>query len=694
MGGRVGLADLNLATDYRTGSGDDGDPASSFYAPCLRHSITYLRAAGYFRSSVLALMGPAYIDFAKSGGRAVLICSPEMDEEDIQAIKRGTASAEDRVADRLTEDLDALLRDASLRRPVEILATLVALGILRIKIAFRPDASGIYHEKLGCFLDEAGARVSFIGSANETYSAWSDKGNFESVEVFCSWDSARDEARTQKHESYLRSLVQNDVPGVHVLEFPEAAQLKLFERALGSIEDLDGPRANTVALLSGKKPDGHQVSALDSWRKAGHKGILKHATGSGKTITAILAIAEHVATGSPALVLVPSQLLQQQWEKEILDNIQDAIVLPAGGGATRWRDRYVLAANTAPNVSRQPRITLAVMATAASKEFIAKLHAGDHLLVVADEVHQLGSPKYSQFMAVDAGKRLGLSATPERHGDPEGTSKLLAYFGPVLDPVVTLQDAIAARRLVPYEYHVYGVRLSESESEEWKQLSKRISFLIGGEGNAGGEGGGSFSEEAKRLIIKRSRIAKKAAAKVPKAAQIVKENYNESERWLVYCEDVQHMKEVADAIGAIGIRSSLYHSAMLADKDATLSWFERNGGILLAVRCLDEGIDIPRVSHALILASSQNPRQFIQRRGRILRRHPEKEFAMLHDVVVMPVDEDDDPLRALESEFVRAVEFANDSMNPSVHADLIRLALDSGIDVTKHYPSIEDDDGD
>ena len=345
-GGRVGLSDLGLATDYRTGSGSEGDPAHNFYAPCLRNSSTYLRAAGYFRSSVLALMGPAYIDFAKSGGRAVLVCSPQMDEEDVRAIHKGTESAEARVTARLNDDLDALQRDPSLRRPVEILATLVALGILRIKIAFRPDASGIYHEKMGCFLDDAGAKVSFIGSANETYSAWSDSGNFESVEVFCSWDSERDRTRTEKHESYLRSLVQNDVPGVHVLEFPEAAKQKLFERALGSIEDLEGPKANAVALHSGKKPETHQVTALDSWRKAGHRGVLKHATGSGKTITAILALAEHVATGNPALVLVPSQLLQLQWEREILDNIPEAIILLAGGGSTRWRRKLPRSADT------------------------------------------------------------------------------------------------------------------------------------------------------------------------------------------------------------------------------------------------------------------------------------------------------------------------------------------------------------
>lgn len=683
----MALAELKLATNYRTGLGGADEPASAFYSPCLRNASSYLRAAGYFRSSVLALMGPAYIDFAKNGGRAVLVCSPELDEQDVQAIQQGVTSAEQRLTDRLLEDVEAFLTDPLLRRPVEILATLVAVGALRIKIAFRPNASGIYHEKLGCFVDNHGARVSFIGSANETYSAWSEKGNFESVEVFCSWDSERDRVRTEKHESYLKRLIANDIQGVHVLEFPEASRLKLFERALASLDELETPKANIVYLHSGKKPEQHQVTALDSWRKSGYRGILKHATGSGKTITALLAIAEHVAAGAPALVLVPSQLLQEQWAKEIRENIPGAVLLLAGGGSVRWKERYALAAHTSSSLSGQSRITLAVMATAASREFTSKLQAGDHLLVVADEVHQIGSPEYSQIMAVNAGRRLGLSATPERYSDPMGTAKLLGYFGPILDPVVTLQDAIAAKRLVPYEYQVHGVRLSNEEAEEWKQISKRINYLVGSTDSSG-----VLSEEAKRLIIRRSRIAKKAIAKTSEAVRIIKEHYREPERWLVYCEDIQHMQDVARVLSQAGIRSTSYHSSMSADKKATLDWFEQSGGVLLAVRCLDEGIDIPRVSHALILASSQNPRQFIQRRGRILRKHPQKEFAVLHDILVMPVIGDTDPLQALESEFVRAVEFAKDAMNPGVHADLIELALESRVDVTKHYQSVEEED--
>lgn len=683
------LAGLELSTDYRTGLTGSSDPVGGFYLPCLARSSIYLRAAGFFRSSVLWLMGPSYIDFARRGGKAVVVCSPKLEAADIEAILAGEQTHEDLISRRLLGDVEALLAARDLGKPVATLATLVALGTLKIAIAYRPNADGMYHEKMGCFQDSEGARVTFIGSANETYSAWSDRGNFESVEVFCSWHSTRDCNRTDKHERYLQQLIANQVPGVSVIDFPEAAKRRLFEKAFASLDDLtfDEP---VITIHSGKRPLAHQTESLSSWKAADHRGVLQHATGSGKTFTAILAIAEHTSQGLPALVLVPSHLLQSQWKREIEENLPKSVILLAGGGGQRWREPYALTGHTADGVSTYPRITIAVMPTAASKEFRAKLRAGDHLLVVADEVHQIGSPENSQFMTVASGKRLGLSATPQRHGDPDGTAKIFAYFGGILDPIVTLQDAIEAGRLVPYEYHPCGIRLTDEEAESWRSLSKRIGFLLGGTKSLAGSTI-PLSEEVKRLLIRRSRIAKKAARKIPEAARIISENYHLGERWLVYCEDVSHMEGLHDLLKTRGIVSALYHSGMTADRNDTLKWFDKSGGILLAVRCLDEGIDIPSVTHALILASSQNPRQFIQRRGRILRRHPDKEHAILHDLLVLPVDEDDDPLGSLESEFVRAVNFANDAMNQGAHAMLLDIALQSEIDVRKHYVDIEED---
>ena len=683
------LSELDLSTQYRTGMGGVSEPITGFYLPCLSHSVRYLRAVGFFRSSILSLVGPAYIEFAKRGGRAVVVCSPKLDPDDIEAILAGVRAYDQMVERRVLKDVEALIESSTLDEPVSALATLVSLGVLEIFIAYRPNSDGMYHEKLGCFQDADGRTVSFIGSANETYPAWSEQGNFESVEVFCSWHSTRDQARTEQHEKYLRQLIANQVQGVSVVPFPEAARRRLFERARDSFDAL-GKESKVPVTMSHKLPLKHQTDSLTSWTTAGYRGVLQHATGSGKTFTAILAIAEHIAIGKPALVLVPSQLLQTQWQREIQESLPSAVLLLAGGGSQRWKEPYVLAAHTSNLGSPHPRITIAVMATAGSKEFRSKISPGDHLLVVADEVHQIGSPEYSQFLETPSGKRLGLSATPQRHNDPEGTDRIFRYFGNVLDPVVTLKNAIEAGRLVPYEYHPFGIRLSHDEAIEWRALSKRIGFLLGGR-NSQVKGALSISPEAQRLLIRRSRIAKKAKQKIPEATRILLENYQQGQRWLVYCEDIAHMEDLSLALQARGIASTRYHSGMDADRTETLSWFDKHGGVVLAVRCLDEGIDIPSVTHALILASSQNPRQFIQRRGRILRKHPDKELAVLHDLLVLPVDDDGDPLGSLESEFVRAVGFANDAINIGAHAKLIEMALQSGIDLQRHYVDIEDE---
>jgi superfamily II DNA or RNA helicase len=303
------------------------------------------------------------------------------------------------------------------------------------------------------------------------------------------------------------------------------------------------------------------------------------------------------------------------------------------------------------------------------------------LLVVADEVHQVGSPQNSKIMSISTGGRLGLSATPIRYGDPEGTAKIFAYFGDVVPPKITLMDAVAAGRLVPYEYHPHPINLTATEATEWKDLTKAIQFESMRQ-KADENGKRPLSEKAKMLLIRRARVAKKAAAKVGLAVDVIKTNFEPEQSWLVYCEDSGQLADVILKLNEAGFASVEYHSSMTGDRDATMSWFRSYGGILVSIRCLDEGVDIPAVSHALILASSQNPRQFIQRRGRVLRRSPGKEIAVIHDAIVVPVSAEDESeqLSLLRSELLRSVEFASHAINRSAGAELRGIAIAMGID--------------
>jgi len=324
---------------------------------------------------------------------------------------------------------------------------------------------------------------------------------------------------------------------------------------------------------------------------------------------------------------------------------------------------------------------------------------GSHILLVADEVHQLGSQKKRQFLEMDTGKRLGLSATPNRYGDPEGTQALFEYFEGIVQPPFTLYDAIKAKRLVEYLYYPQKVELDADEEDDWNTQSERIrreyARLPSGEG-----GSKVLSDAFKILLIQRSRIIKKARAKVSLASRIIEKNFELGQRWLVYCEDIEQLKEVLDAIKPLGIPVTKYYSDMEGDGGAALQYLRSRSSILVSIRCLDEGVDIPSVSHALILASSQNPRQFIQRRGRVLRMHEDgdvaKQNATIYDALVIPTSSEDMKIPAFcTTEFARAVEFSKHAFNRGGEAALRSWASELGLlleEIVEIGVEEEDDD--
>lgn len=680
------LSALELSSHYRTG---ERDPVSGFYKPCLDCAVTYNRAVGYFRSSIFAIVGQPFLDFARRGGKARFICSPSITEEDAQAIASGYLQRNDAVEQAISRDIDALLSDPAAGHRAKLLATFIKFGVLDIKVAIRSGGNGIYHEKIGVFDDGRGHQVSFLGSANETWSAWHAEGNHESIEVFRSWLPA-DEVRVLSHQKIFDLLWKGETPGVDTVDFPDAQHRKLLTAAAPGLDDPEiDPPQSTESRRRRLLP--HQANAIDLWEKAGRRGVFEHATGSGKTFTAIEAIKKHLANGEPAIVLVPSQLLHEQWKREILEEIPDASVLMAGGGHVRWKERGRLRSHTSPGLGMN-QVVVATMQTASTDAFINGITQGDHLLIVADEIHQIGSPKNSLALAIRTGASLGLSATPIRYGDPEGTQRIFDRFGPVIPPAITLQDAITAGRLVNYEYFPHAVHLSDDESALWKKITRQISFELAKAKKKDGTGG--LTDKAKMLLIQRSRIAKKAKVKTGLATGVIKKEYQEGQSWLVYCEDSGQLDEMLFKLRDAGLRPLEYHSNMSGDKVEALNWFKKYGGVLVSIKCLDEGVDIPAVSHAFILASSQNPRQFIQRRGRVLRKSTGKDLAVIHDAIVVPVDPESEgeQISLLKAELLRALEFSDSSLNKGAGADLRRIALEMGIDPSREgEAAIEED---
>jgi superfamily II DNA or RNA helicase len=277
------------------------------------------------------------------------------------------------------------------------------------------------------------------------------------------------------------------------------------------------------------------------------------------------------------------------------------------------------------------------------------------------------------------GPRLGLSATPRRAGDPLGTEQILTYFNGIVPPPFTLQDAIKSGALTPYFYHVHTVTLTDTEQQAWDEVTKRIKRLSAQNASAKEpDPGADF--QVKRMLIERARILKQARGKAGAASAILAPNFQRGDRWIVYCDDLAQLNAVRAALARAGLESTEYHSAMTGDKEQTIRLFEVNGGIVVSIRCLDEGVDIPSVTHALILASSKNPREYIQRRGRVLRRAEGKSVAHIHDVLVLPAvaegDDEEGTISAiLGGEITRSLEFGKSALNPAAITDLERIAL-------------------
>jgi superfamily II DNA or RNA helicase len=686
----MSLADLQLKTGYRKGL---DDIAVDFYMPCMSQAASYDRAVGFFNSAIYVISWPTLRAFVARGARMRLICSPVLTPNDVEAIGEGYSErSESANAIGLQEKIQTMLATPYLNKPTKVLASLIALGVIEIRIAFMrkvPAHERIFHEKLGLFRDDRSNTVVFKGSMNETWAGLSADGNLESIDVFVSWEHAREAQRVEQENAHFGDLWKNEFAGVVVRPFPEIAREELISAAdMKNWPDLVDEICREIEAAQrfsdspsepGRRLRPHQSYALQEWEKLGRRGILEHATGSGKTFTALCAVRESLKRQEVALILVPSELLLEQWREEISRTLADQQpqVLLCGAGHVRWRDDSLLGAWSRSGT--RPHIILSTMQTAASEDFRQTIRPGPHLFVVADEVHRLGSTEHLKILSLDSGPRLGLSATPRRAGDPVGTHAIFDYFQGVIPPPFTLKDAIESNSLTPYLYYVHPVELSDEEQSAWHSLTLRIKQDAARNANKPED---RASDYRKRLLIERARILKGAARKVPLSLEVIRERYENGQRWIVYCDNLDQLQRVLAGLRSSGINAGEYHSAMSGDRSQTLRLFDHHGGILVSIRCLDEGVDIPSVSHALILASSRNPREFIQRRGRVLRKAEGKGVAFIHDAIVVPLmtSNEDSAVDLLAGEMTRAIEFGRNALNPSSVTELERVALRFNID--------------
>ena len=683
--------DWEPAAEYFT---DIHDVAADFYRPCMRDAVRYDRITGFFSSAVYLIVWPEIVDFAARDGHIRIICSPVLSDSDARSIADAyRALTSDELADRLLSEYHCLLDHPRLSEPAKALAGLIVDGVVDIRIAqvspqAKASSKSMFHDKTGLFFDDNGDTVGFRGGINETYLGFAPGGNVDSITVWTSWAGGRETDLTSSNIERFERLWRDEAQGVDVHEVPAIA-LDEFSR-IAAESDPWRVKAEELAArehISHQPPPStgitlrtHQGKAIAAWEAAGRIGMLEHATGSGKTITAIEAIRRELVDGHRPVVLVPSVVLLDQWMSELRHHLGDLRVRvhPCSGGHSEWRG--LLAAWLGP--TDEHRVVVSTIATAASDRFLGQLQkAAGRLLIVADEAHRLGASQAQRLLAVEAVAKLGLSATPERAGDPNGTQALLDSFGGIVD-TFTLQDALNADPpiLTKYDYAPRVVGLNDNEQEEWDEFSGQIGNLIARHREDEERPDQALQHpEVKRLLIQRARVIKKARAKTPLARSVVTEHYRPGQRWLVYCEDQDQLRGVVAELLDAELPVTEYHSAMAGNRAATLDNFAANGGVIVSIRCLDEGVDIPVATHALILASSRNPREFIQRRGRVLRRAPGKAYAQIYDAIVVPRPPLEPSGRSMIlGELARAAEFADHSFTRAGRGELDRAFVDAG----------------
>ena len=703
------LRDLGLKESYD--SGEVGtELVRDFFEPCLKYSSSYLRIAGYFNSGMLAATARGMADFIRGSGVMKLICSPHLSAYDIQRLEsvdteKDTRSkifdeALARSANQVSE-----LEDLIERNHIEAMAWMIARDRLEIRIAIPKEIHQIdqlFHQKRGVLEDSSGDRLSFSGSINETHAGWSR--NVEEFKVFRSWLPGQSGFVGSDRQAFLNYWEGASSHSHNTISLPDAFRQSLIKQAPRDVSLIDLSFTRQASKLvddvdaSGLRPlRDYQTAALVAWKKAGQKGILQMATGAGKTLTAAHCINEFFrANEGRGLVVVtaPYQHIASQWLSEL------SHYKPIAPWKERsWKESLGRLVREIRAGLRRQAVIVTVQNTAATYEFLEQVEMASQIvstLLVGDEAHSLGAKSMSKSLSSFYHSRLGLTATPTRYFDEDGSNYLLDFFGGTVyefsleDALLTL-DEQGRSILCPYEYRPIFFNLLPSELERYRALSLDIIRLSSKKD--------SDSKEKLRLkLLARARVVKSSEGKLPELSKVLKE-LETRHRLVIYCENLTQMEAAASVLSVYGVKYSRFSGSESVKPDPRLggkseresileSFREGKVDALVAMKCLDEGVNIPTAEIAILLASSGNEKEFIQRRGRMMRQSPEtgKTKAIIFDFVATPQMRSagesvaSDELRIMSKELARVSEFSRSSLNDSsVEFQLFELRSKLGI---------------
>ena len=666
-----GLKDISIETEYRS---SENDIINEFYIPMLKESISYKRAVGFFSSSSLKEISKGLKYFIKNNGKIQIVTSPNLSEEDVEAIKKGYELRDKIIENCLLKELKEPETEKE-KEELKILADLISENILDIKIAFIKNENniGIYHEKLGIFEDEKKEKVVFTGSLNETLTAMTL--NYETIDVFTSWNDCK---RVEKKERAFNSIWNNKEKNIEVLEFPKLKneiirryQYKKSDLSFFSFEENSDNNIyeinEEVNLLNENEPEfpdkfilyDYQEDAVKKWEEKKFCGIFHMATGTGKTYTGLSALKKlyDFQNGKLASVIVcPYQHLVEQWVEDIEKFNIKPIIGYSASKQKNWKRKLTNSIELKNlGIKGKEFFCFICTNTTFSSKFVQNelSKIKDDLFLLVDEAHNFGSNRLKKLMDNKYKFRLALSATLDRFGDEEGTEALYNFFGEkCID--YTLERAINEGKLTPYKYFPIIINFTEEERESYNSYTDEMAenIIQDEKGNI------RLNERGKFLAIQRARIIAGAKNKL----NILKEKilpYKKEKYILVYCgatnvlrensdssetdeNDIRQIDKVIRILGnELNMRVSPFTSnESINEREIIKEEFKKGEYLqaLVAIKCLDEGVNIPNIKTAFILASTTNSKEYIQRRGRVLRLAKNKGLAEIYDFITLPRD--------------------------------------------------------
>lgn len=707
----MGLKDIEIKKEYRTSY---DNIVKDFYIPLLKESIYYKRAVGFFSSTSLSEIVEGIEELVKNNGKIQIVASPKLQAEDIEAIQKGYRLRDEVIEEVLLRELIEPENKFEKDR-LNLLASLIAEKVLDIKIAIIENSNniGIYHEKLGILEDIFEDKVVFTGSLNETSTAFNM--NYETIDVFTSWE---DEERVSRKIQAFDNIWNNNEKKIKVIDFPNVKEeiIKKYRYKKNDIElkkddeNIDVEVNEKIKLIENTPtiPDDiklydYQLEAIKNWEKNNFRGIFDMATGSGKTLTglgALCKLSEKLDNNLFAVIVCPYQHLVEQWVEDIERFNIKPIIGYSASPQKNWKDRLSNFIRLKKLGIKNRKFCCFITTNATfSSNFVQNILddvVGKKLLII-DEAHNFGSPKLLKTLHDGYDYRLALSATLERHNDSIGTEGLYDFFGEKCIEY-TLERAIKEKKLTPYKYYPILVYLSEDELIDYSNLTYEISKHVIQDKN----GNKKLDHCGEILAIERSRIIAGAQNKLTKLKEKILP-YKEDNFILVYCgatnvllenqdisetniEDIKQITAVTKILGnELNMKVSKFTSEENINERQIIKkdFEEKYLQCLVAIKCLDEGVNIPNIKTAFILASTTNPKEYIQRRGRVLRKSKtlKKDFAEIYDFITLPRILDSVQyltkeqikleISLVKKEITRMEEFGKLSMNPATTNELI-----------------------